>query len=49
MSWPRSARRCGYFNNEEFLVHKELSIDVEKLLCYMLRNQNKFRGKFGKK
>lgn len=49
MSWLRSARRCGYINNEEFLAHNELSIEVEKLLCYMLRNQDKFRGEFGRK
>lgn len=46
MSWLRSARRCQYINNEEYIHFFELAMEVEKLLCYMLKHQEKFRGEF---
>lgn len=49
MSWLRSDRRCGYINNPEFIAHNDLAIEIEKLLCYMLKNHLKFRGEFANK
>lgn len=46
MTWLRAARRCEYINNEEFKKHYNLTIEIEKLLCFMLKNPDKFRGKF---
>lgn len=46
MSWLRVARRCRYINDTEFLAHYELTLEIEKLLNYMLSHTDKFRGQF---
>ncbi|SEQ68553.1 four helix bundle protein [Neolewinella agarilytica] len=46
MGWLRHARICKYINNEEFTTHYNETLEVEKLLSFMLRNPDKFRGSF---
>jgi four helix bundle protein len=49
MGWLRHAPLCRYIDNDEFEKHYEAALEVEKLLAYMLRNLDKFRGEFANK
>jgi hypothetical protein len=48
MTWLRFARRSKYINDLEYTLHNNDAIDVEKLLSYMLKHGDKFRGEFSK-
>jgi four helix bundle protein len=48
MTWLRFARRSKYINDSEYTNHYNDTIEVEKLLSYMLRHEDKFRGEFSK-
>lgn len=49
IGWLRYARLCKYIDNDEFTSHYEAALEIEKLLSYMLKNLDKFRGEFANK
>jgi four helix bundle protein len=48
MTWLRFARRSKYIDDLEYTLHSNDTIEVEKLLSYMLKHEDKFRGEFSK-